>query len=726
MIADIEDRIRLLKKGVATDTTTDEDFNNFKNFIDNYNVNNLNGIDKKNFLRVVNTIENITERHMPSMSFIGPGTNVFKRLLGKKDMDGFLPRKLIDQYAVLHDLYYSFKDPRAFIKADKILLEQARGLTEHYSLGFRGAEDFPALQALLVYGAMKLKIKFFNPIAPRFQKTFGTDRFPKIISLIGDPQFEGTFTDDDEREINNVYDNYKKFIDRSGLKITVTGREGIFRETPQSKKSFSNLRTSLSNVAKRVLSSDDLETIQTGLEKEDENFISTNNITDSIMPRKIKGVSHRAIVDALKEHAKNKKHMTHKEVVATNIMLEQLKNKKASALHSLTHADLDYLEDERNRYADANNITDTANTKNLTMGKRISRLVENKLNSDESKKHFSDLDGFGSHLLNNAEGLVNEAGDFVKKFVPSVFHHLKRALSKRPREFEGADSINLGGFGRDARDKKLDKKKEMSKDEGEMMDNFKSGKGKGKRAIKGTGPISTRPPTSATREPTSATRTPTIIDPKTQAPTTQEPTTQEPTTQEPTTQEPTVQKKSGKIGELKTDEGISAAFTPAPILEQDIDMSGAVSSDILDVDTFNVIGAEMTQPTSEENLKEIEFTDEEKKESLIQQVLFDFVPPSLYRGAGNTFQRDIDIRNNIWFAGPLINTAIPQRRIPISNGDPSITLPMKNIYENNLRGWRDTEPQIRYGLQPALRGGGVRSVNTNVWTRNNLFQGTRS
>ena len=645
------------------DSLTDEDKERFKNFVDDFNINNMSNEEKFIMSNMIKTIE----LHMPSMSFIGPGTNVFRRIQNEEGLKNFLPKKELDLFALQHDMYYSYKDPNAFIKSDNILLDWARPLKEKWDKGDMTETN---TQAKALYEIINFKKNIINPFLLKWQKQTG--RYDGE-ALIGRHDKVGTFTEQDEQEINNVFNNYKNFVKNSGINITETGREGNFNPSNQSITDFRNFRGNLSNILKKI----------SPIDIQDETMGSAK----SPFQEKL-GVHQKNLITDIKNKIKSGSPFTHHEVVALGIILEKFKGK--SALKNLTKPDLEYIEKEQRKHIDDIERVDTTGDKPRNKGQMISQYIKRNLESEKSKSIFSQLENFGNNLLSNVEESVKEVGHLIGDLGPV-------ALSKFLKDGDLKPILPLPK----------------------------------KKTAKKMFPTPTAPPTSKATRPAPAVPSPApppevgpFVKDATAPPTTAPPITAPPTT---ATTPPTTATTASFADEIKKDSrGSHAGFTPAPIKESDIDTSKAmaITSDIQDnLEQYNVIGNEMTTPDAPSQLGELENTEEEKKVSIEQQVLFDHIAPSLWRSTGSTFQQDINIRNAIQFAGPLINLATPKKKVFISNGNPKTTMPFKNIYENNLRGFQPSEEKVRYKLQPALRAGGIQSLTTAQILQNSLFNG---
>ena len=568
------------------------------------------------------------EIHAPGYTYMGPKTNFEKRVKGQ--LFDILPKNKLDYLTMRHDMYYQLKDPLAHMFSDELLLKdlQKRILT-----------NVPIEQKILMIAtrAIFLTKNNLERHSARYNVFGGFNE--ESNGIMGDAKYLANDVVGDKFE--KIEKNWKEFetiMDNAGFSFgsVAGGEQTQVRSASKSKLSLSR--------------------------KLYKNFLKdTTFLFKYPPPRDIKTNFTNEEFNKANEFVKT--NMSNFDVLPKQILDENEDGDKGSVVMS-NGSDFE-------NFSNATNIT----TAMAPTRKDISNRIEGLIKTDQpvpedlkqivseqgTKKQMIDLlkyMGVGGYSSNSAT--VKKLRDFYNSKIEISNKQVATIPETKP-----PTSKNFG-----------------TSKAPPTSENFGTSKSHLQSQV-ATIP-ETKPPTSEnffkrkTAEPTTQPTT-------TQAPTTQ-PTTGEPTaepTAEPTTQAPTAAPTTAPTtGGIASDDAISKLTTGIENLIRVIAVDtsgisntlGGPSADISDeLGAFApYLSAEMDNPDSNKTLSEdVIVSAEEQKESLVSYGIYDYVPTSLWRPVGGTFDQDRVMRNNLWAIAPLTIGNTNNAKLPWTKPPPS-------------------------------------------------------
>ena len=176
------------------------------------------------------------------------------------------------------------------------------------------------------------------------------------------------------------------------------------------------------------------------------------------------------------------------------------------------------------------------------------------------------------------------------------------------------------------------------------------------------------------------------------------------------TEAPTDAPTSPAPEEPKTDMGsltdainslINVIQVPINIEDDPNDNSNGMANQL---QNFDIFSPDIDNIGSKENLDNVKPTKKEADISELNRALYAYIPTSLFRKVGSTFNADRVFRNNLEEAGPYTNqsnwTGLPRKRPkPTASMERAYAPNMKNIYssfDDNTPGNKDQAPRLRF------------------------------
>ena len=179
----------------------------------NFNI-TLTYEEKKRISKEMNTFE----MHLSGHAFVGPGTNVVKKLYAFNDAKftkSLFPVSSLDLSAAKHDIFYLNKDPSIRKLSDQILLK----------------ETLPAVkagnkEASLLYFVIHAKSQIEN--MGMSLNVFG------LLDLSGEKEYTDTLSQNSVKDVIDVFDDYKKVLDNMGFEYP-SDNSGVIRNSEKMK-----------------------------------------------------------------------------------------------------------------------------------------------------------------------------------------------------------------------------------------------------------------------------------------------------------------------------------------------------------------------------------------------------------------------------------------------------------------------------------------------------------
>ena len=205
---------------------TAEVTDDFMKMISDFNAENMTEEQIQSVRDMITTSELF---HGPAFEFLGPGTNVDKRIiLGEKGQA--VPTSIPDTIAMKHDMYYMLKDPKARQRADKLFMSEIwPTIRSNQQISTR----IGSALTLMIFG-IKNAIERQGIIITK--------------ALSGDPDYLDTATEEDYEKIDNAAKKYMKIIDSAGYTFSASDRfmrENTAGITPDVKEAYAEFRNDI-------------------------------------------------------------------------------------------------------------------------------------------------------------------------------------------------------------------------------------------------------------------------------------------------------------------------------------------------------------------------------------------------------------------------------------------------------------------------------------------------